>query len=74
MKSLRFLEIKMMIFRECEMWRKIREEDYSWLKLKASQKERLFRLIDIYRNFDDIIDTVKDLGQKVEKIKELQKE
>ena len=59
---------------ECEMWRKIREEDYSWLKLKASLKKRLFRLIDIYRNFDDIIDTVKDLDQKVEKIKELQKE
>ena len=59
---------------ECEMWKKIREEDYSWLKLKASQKKRLFRLIDIYRNFDDIIDTVKDLDQKVEKIKELQKE
>ena len=59
---------------ECEMWKKIREEDYSWLKLKASQKKRLFRLIDIYRNFDDIIDTVKDLGEKVERIKELQKQ
>ena len=59
---------------ECEMWRKIRNEDYSWLKLKSSQKKRLFRLIDIYRNFDDIIDTVKDLGEKVERIKELQKQ
>ena len=59
---------------ECEMWKKIREEDYSWLKLKSSQKKRLFRLIDIYRNFDDIIDTVKDLGEKVERIKELQKQ
>ena len=59
---------------ECEMWRKIREEDYSWLKLKASLKKRLFRLIDIYRNFDDIIDTVKDLNTKVEQIKELKKE
>ena len=59
---------------ECEMWGKIRDEDYSWLKLKSSQKKRLFRLIDIYRNFDDIIDSVKDLGEKVEKIKELQKQ
>ena len=59
---------------ECEMWRKIRNEDYSWLKLKSSQKKRLFRLIDIYRNFGDVIGTVKDLGEKVEKIKELQKE
>ena len=59
---------------ECEMWRKIRNEDYSWLKLKSSQKKRLFRLIDIYRNFGDVIGAVKDLGEKVEKIKELQKE
>ena len=33
---------------ECEMWEKIRNEDYSWLKLKSSQKKKLFRLIDIY--------------------------
>ena len=59
---------------ECEMWRKIRNEDYSWLKLKSSQKKKLFRLIDIYMKFDDIIDTVKVLNEKVEHIKELQKE
>ena len=59
---------------ECEMWRKIRDEDYSWLKLKSAQKKRLFRLIDIYMNFDDIIDTVKNLNKKVDQIKELQKE
>ena len=59
---------------ECEMWRKIRNEDYSWLKLKSSQKKRLFRLIDIYSKFDDIVDTVKNLNEKVAQIKELQKE
>ena len=59
---------------ECEMWRKIRNEDYSWLKLKSAQKKRLFKLIDIYMSFDDIIDSVKDLNTKVDKIKELQKE
>ena len=59
---------------ECEMWRKIREENYSWLKLKSGQKKKLFRLIDIYTKFDNIIDTVKVLNEKVEQIKELQKE
>ena len=59
---------------ECEMWRKIRNEDYSWLKLKSSQKKKLFKLIDIYMSFDDIIDSVKELNTKVDKIKELQKE
>ena len=59
---------------ECEMWRKIRNEDYSWLNLKSGQKKRLFKLIDIYMKFDDIIDTVKNLNTKVDQIKELQKE
>ena len=59
---------------ESEMWRKIRNEDYSWLKLKSTQKKRLFRLIDIYIKFDDIIDTVKKLNTKVAQFKELQNE
>ena len=56
---------------ECNIWRKIRNEDYSWLKLKSSQKKKLFKLIDIYMSFDDIIDSVKELNTKVDKIKEL---
>ena len=64
---------RILIAGECVMWRKIRDENYSWLKLKSSQKKKLFRLIDIYTRFDDIIDTVKVLNEKVEKIKELQK-
>ena len=59
---------------ECEMWRKIRNEDYSWLKIKSDKKKKLFRLIDIYMKFADIIDNVKVLNEKVEQIKELQKE
>ena len=59
---------------ECDMWRKIRNQDYSWLKLKSTQKKRLFKLIDIYMKFDDIIDTVKKLNTKVAQFKELQNE
>ena len=59
---------------ECDMWRKIRNQDYSWLKLKSTQKKRLFKLIDIYMKFDDIIDTVKNLNTKVAQFKELQNE
>ena len=56
---------------ECEMWKKIRRGDYSWLKIKSDKKKKLFRLIDIYSKFDDIVDTVKDLYEKVEKVKQL---
>ena len=56
---------------ECEMWGKIRDEDYSWLKIKSDKKKKLYRLIDIYSKFDNIVDSVKDLNTKVEEVKQL---
>ena len=56
---------------EIMMWEKIRNEEYSWLKLNRDKKKKLYRLIDIYLNFIDIVDIVKDLNTKVEKVKSL---
>ena len=61
---------RVLIAGECEMWEKIRNEDYSWLQIN-SDKKKLFRLIDIYSKFVDIVDSVKDLNTKVEKVKQL---
>ena len=54
---------------ECEMWKKIRNEEYSWLQLNSDKKKKLYRLIDIYSNFIDIVDSVKDLNTKVDRVK-----
>ena len=54
---------------ECEMWEKIRNEEYSWLKIDSNKKKKLNRLIDIYSKFNDIVDIVEILNTKVEKIK-----
>ena len=59
---------------ECEMWGKIRDEDYSWLQIESDKKRKLFRLIDIYSKLDDIVDSVKELNTKVERIKQLKNE
>ena len=56
---------------ECEMWEKIRNEEYSWLQIKSDKKKKLYRLIDIYLKFGDIVDSVKDLNTKVESVKQL---
>ena len=56
---------------ECEMWEKIRNEEYSWLQIKSDKKKKLYRLIDIYSKFDDIVDSVKDLNAKVERVTQL---
>ena len=56
---------------ECEMWKKIRNEGYSWLNLNIDKKKKVYRLIDIYSNFVALVDSVKDLNTKVEKVKQL---
>ena len=43
---------------ECEMWGKIKNEEYSWLKINSDKKKKLYRLIDIYSKFDEIVDSV----------------
>ena len=56
---------------ECEMWEKIKNEEYSWLNINSNKKKKLYRLIDIYSKFDDIVDSVKDLNTKVDRVKQL---
>ena len=63
--------MKKIVTSESEMWSKIRNEEYSWLKLNNEKKKKLYRLIDIYSNFIDIVDSVKILNTKVEKVKQL---
>ena len=62
---------RVLIASECDMWLKIRNEDYSWLQLDSDKKKKLYRLIDIYSNLVDVFDSVKDLNTKVEKVKQL---
>ena len=55
---------RVLIAGECDMWKKIRNKDYSWLLINSDKKKKLYRLIDIYSNFVDIVDSVKDLNKK----------
>ena len=61
---------RVLIAVESEMWKKIRNEEYSWLQINNDKKKKLYRLIDIYSEFVDIVDSVKDLNSK-EKVKQL---
>lgn len=57
---------------ECELWGNIKSGEYSWLKISnKKKKKKLFRLINVYSNFNDIIDEVKELNKKVDEVKKL---
>ena len=65
---------RVLISAECEIWRDIKDGKYSWLNLPKNKKRKLFRLINIYSNFSDIVDEVKRLNTKVDEIKKLKDE
>ena len=56
---------------EREMWEKIKNGEYSWLKLNIDKNKKLNRLIDIYSEFDDVVESVKFLNKKVDRLKQL---
>ena len=62
---------RILISGEYDMWKRIRNEEYSWLQLNSDKKKKLYRLIDIYCNFIEIVDSVKDLNKKVDRVKQL---
>ena len=62
---------RILIAGECEMWLNIKNGNYSWLQLDSEKKKKLFRLIDIYSRFNEIVDSVRELNKKVERVKQL---
>ena len=62
---------RVLIAAESDMWKKIRNEEYSWLQINSDKKKKLYRLIDTYSNFIDLVDSVKDLNTKVDRVKQL---
>lgn len=56
---------------ESYSWNKIKFGEYSWINLDPVKNKKLFRLIDLYSNFNEVIDSVKELNKKIEKVLEL---
>ena len=62
---------RVLIVGECELWESIKNRNYSWLKIPKDKKKKLFRLIDIYSNFCNIVDNVKELNKNVDELTKL---
>ena len=60
---------RILIADECNMWNKIKNGAYSWLQLNNDKNKKLYRLIEIYTNFNEIVDSVKNLNTKIDRVK-----
>ena len=59
---------RILIADECNMWNKIKNGEYSWLQLNNDKNKKLYRLIEIYSNFNEIVDSVKNLNTKIDSV------
>ena len=59
---------RILIADECNMWNKIKNGEYSWLQLNNDKNKKLYRLIEIYSNFNEIVDNVKNLNTKIDRV------
>ena len=50
---------------------KIRDGDFNWLVIPDERSVRLSKFIDLYSQFRTLVENVKDLNTKLNKIKEL---
>ena len=62
---------KILRYRESQMWKDINSGQYSWLIIKSDKKKKLYRLIDIYTNLNDLVEKTSDLNKKVDEIEKL---
>ena len=60
---------RILIADECNMWNKIKNGEYSSLQLNNDKNKKLYRLIEIYSNFNEIVDSVKNLNTKIDRVK-----
>ena len=60
---------RILIADECNMWNKIKNGEYSWLQLNNDKNKKLYKRIEIYSNFNEIVDNVKDLNTKIDRVK-----
>lgn len=55
---------------ETELWKGIKDGKYPWITI-SKNKNRLYRLIDIYSNFAEMVEDVKQLNKKIDEVKKL---
>ena len=60
---------RILVADECNMWNKIKNGAYSWLQLNNDKNKKLYQLIEIYSNFNEIVDSVKNLNTKIDRVK-----
>ena len=74
--SLKLKEKKIPILQEYEakLLDGIKNGNYGWVTIDSDRKERLFRLITLYKEFFELAESVENLNEKVNKLTKLKEE
>lgn len=56
---------------QSKLWDNIRVGAYGWLEITEEKRKRLLKLIEIYKEFYNLVENVEILNAKVDKFKKL---
>ena len=63
-----------MLVSEANLWDGIKNGSYNWVEIDSDRKERLFKLIALYKELFELMESVENLNKKVAKINKLKEE
>ena len=65
---------RVVLVAEANLWEGIKNGNYSWVKIDSARKEKLFKLITLYKEFFELVKSVENLNKKVDRLKKLKQE
>ena len=65
---------RVLLVAEANVWEGIKNGNYSWVKIDSDRKEKLFKLITLYKEFFELVENVENLNKKVDRLKKLKEE
>lgn len=60
-KQIPILQEYILLVTEANLWEGIKNGNYSWVKIDTVRKEKLFKLITLYKEFSELVESVENL-------------
>ena len=65
---------RVLLVNEANLWEGINNGNYSWVRIDSARKKKLFKLITLYKEFFELVESVENLNKKVDRLKKLKEE
>ena len=54
---------RVLLVNEANLWEGINNGNYSWVRIDSARKKKLFKLITLYKEFFELVESVENLNK-----------